>query len=403
MTREHVRMAMSSINSSKTRSFLTMLGIIVGVSSVITVAGLGKGLKNQAKSQLQKLGSNLIIVQAGKHNKNGGLDFFRSGISSGTISEQDASAVSKLANIDSVTPVSTITGLPSYAGKSMSSSFVVGSTENLANILGRKVEFGAFFAKNDLDKAYAIIGHTVAEKLFAENVPIGKTLQIKGEDFIVQGVFEQTPITPLSPSVNFNEAVVIPYGKAKSIASDSLRISQLLVSVKSAAQTADTTKQIKKTILNVHGGQEDFSVLNQEEAANLTDNTFYQLNNFISGAAIVALIVGAIGIMNVMYAHVSERTREIGVRKAVGATNNQIVGQFVAEAMTISLVGGAIGVVVSLLTIGLLRATTNLQPAFSVSATILALVVTILSGIVSGILPAIKAARKDPIDALRGF
>ncbi len=405
MLREHIRMASDSIRSSHLRSIMTMFGIIVGVTSVTTVFGLGQGLRNQVTHQVAKLGSNLIIVLPGKQMDSSVINFARlqnlGTMPRGIVTEQDLAAIAKKPQVQQIAPVATINGLPSLDDRVQKDAIVVGTTDSLAAILGKKIEYGTFLSKDSLRKNYAVIGQDVAEQLFKENVPIGKSFQIKQIEFIVQGVFEQTPATPLSPSINFNKTVVIGFDKAKEISDGSLQINQILVTTKDSSVTAQTAQDIKKTLLQDHGQQEDFSVLRQQETLAVSDNIFRQLTTFITWAAIISLLVGGIGIMNVMFANVSERTREIGIRKALGATNRQIISQFLTEAIILSLTGGGIGVILSLIILGALRATTSFEPAVSLPAIGVSTGISVAVGIVSGFLPAIKAAKKDPIESLR--
>lgn len=405
MTKEHMRMALGSINASKTRSFMTMFGVIISVASVITIVGLGHGLRNQVSKQITKLGSNLIIVQPGK--RGGGAVNLQSlqsvsNTGSGILTEQDLASASKIPDISQLSPVTTIAGLPIYEERTMTNAVIVGASESLPEIIDKKIEYGSYFSREDLNNNYATIGRDVAEELFNENVPIGKAFTIRGVEFIVQGVFEKTPVTPLSPSVNFNSAIVIPYQKAKEISAGSLQINQMLITAKNSEITADVSKNIHSALMINHGGQEDFSVLRQEETLAISDEVFNQLTVFIGGAAIIALVVGGIGIMNIMFATVSERTREIGIRKAIGATNRQIVSQFIVEAVTLSASGGVVGIIMSLIVIAAIRSTTNLEPAIVLPVVGGAFLVSVSVGIISGILPALKAARKDPIESLRG-
>lgn len=406
MIKEHALMAFDAINTSKLRSIMTMFGVIISVASVVTIVGLGDGLRGQVSKQITKLGSNLIIVQPGRPAETAvNLQSLKSvkGASTGVITEQDLSLVAKIPNIEKLSPVATITGLPRFEDKVMQDAVIVGASESLPEIVDKKIEYGSFFGKEDLNKNYAVIGRGVAGQLFNENVPIGKIFKIRDAEFIVQGVFEQTPLTPLSPSVNFNDAIVVPFAKAKEISAGSLQISQLLVVATNSDLTESVAQSIHKALLVSHGGQEDFSVLRQEEALEISDGVFNQLTMFIGGAAVIALIVGGIGIMNIMLASVSERTREIGIRKAVGATNKQIIGQFITEAVVLSGVGGLLGLALSVIVIAGIRATTSLQPTLVLPVMGGAFLVSVAVGIVSGILPALKAARKDPIDSLRGM
>lgn len=405
MIKESVSMAFAAIRATRFRSFLTMLGSILGVSSVIVVVGLGQGLRSQVSSQIGKLGSTLVIVQPGKkaHTTGFGIDSLQgmqAGIG-GVLTEQDLTSISKTAGVQTVAPVATMSGAPTADEHSFGAATVVGSNEHLPDILHQKVAYGTFFTKDDQDKNYAIIGPGAAAGIFGESVPIGKPFQIRGTEFIVQGVFEQMPVTPLAPSINFNNAVVIPYGKAKDISGGSLQINQVLITTTAAKNTPIVSNNISRLLTKNHGGQEDFTVLNQEEAVNISDGVFSQLTTFTTGVAAIALFVGSIGIMNIMFASVSERTREIGIRKAIGATNRQIVSQFVVEATTLSVLGGIIGIVLALAVIGLIRAASSLQPIISLPIIGISFGISLGAGLLAGILPAVKAARKDPIESLR--
>lgn len=400
-------MAMASIRASRVRSTMTMFGIIISVASVITVVGLGEGLRQQVTKQIGNLGSNLVIVQPGHRTATSAvnLDSLQQvgGVNTGVLTEQDLNSVAKATGIDKISPVASIAGIATYEDRKLPDANIVGASDALPTILDKKIEYGSFFSKDEQTKNYAVIGRGVAEDLFEENVPIGKTFQIRGVEFIVQGVFEQTPLTPLSPSVNFNNAVVISYPKAKEISSGNIQISQILVTAKTPEATPGVATEIHAALLANHGGQADFSVLKQEETLQISDTVFNQLTMFVTGIAVIALLVGGIGIMNIMFANVSERTREIGIRKAVGATNRQIRSQFITEAVTISVVGGFLGVVTAVIVIIIVRSTTSLQPVLVLPAVLLALLISVGIGIVSGILPALKASSKDPIDSLRGF
>lgn len=407
MIKEHTKMAISAIRASQLRSTMTMFGVIISVASVVTVVGLGAGLRQQVTKQIDKLGSNLIIVQPGRRGGQAALNLQSlqrvGGLNNGVLTEQDLQTVTKISGADRVSPVASISGLASYEGRTMPDAEIVGSTDSLPTILDKKIEYGSFFGKNEEVRTYAVIGRGVAESLFEENVPIGKTFQIRGVEFMVQGVFEQTPLTPLSPSLNFNNAIVIPYTKAKEISGGNISLNQILVTTASAEEATNIASKIENALTTSHGGQKDFSVLRQEETLQISDGVFNQLTLFVTGIAIIALVVGGIGIMNIMFASVSERTREIGIRKAIGATNRQIRGQFMTEAVVLSVGGGLLGVAASAICIVIIRATTSLQPVIVLPAVLLSLGISCGIGIISGILPAFKAAGKDPIDSLRGF
>lgn len=401
MIAEYFKMALSSIRGAKFRSGLTMFGIIVGVSSVVTIVSLGEGVRQQITQQVGEAGDSLIVVRPGKQAEARviSLDAIRAFTqTSGSLSEEDWRDTEKVEGVKSAVPVGVISGVASYSGDDYNAT-IIASTERFPLVLNQQVEFGTFFTEADDKKRVAIIGRSVAEELFKENVPIGKRLIIRGKEFVVQGVFEQQSSGTFA-AVNVNNAVVLPYDAAREIGSN-IQLLQLFVETDNASDVEQVAEDIRETLKENHAGQEDFSVLEKEEALEVTNEVFYQLTVFIAGVAFISFIVGGIGIMNIMFATVSERTREIGIRKAVGASNAQILGQFVMEAVVLSVLGGFVGIVISFVANGILRATTDLQPVITTEIALIVFALSAATGIISGILPAGQAARKDPITALR--
>ncbi len=401
MIGEYFKMALNSIRAAKFRSGLTMFGIIVGVSSVVTIVSLGEGVRQQITNQVGESGDSLIVVRPGKQAEAKVISFdaIRSFTqNAGSLSEEDWRDTEKVAGVESAVPVGIISGVASYSGQDQNTT-IIASTSRFPLLLNQQVEYGNFFTENDAKKRVAIIGRQVAEELFKENVPIGKRLIIRGKEFVVQGVFEQQSSGTFA-AVNVNNAVVLPYDAAREVGS-SIQILQLFVETNNPSEVEVVANDIRETLKANHAGQEDFSVLEKEEALEVTNEVFYQLTVFIAGVAFISFIVGGIGIMNIMFATVSERTREIGIRKAIGATNGQILGQFVMEAVVLSILGGFFGIVLSYVANGILRATTDLQPVITLEVAMIVFALSAATGIVSGFLPAAQASRKDPITALR--
>ncbi len=400
----NVKMALQSIKTSKWRSLLTMLGIIIGVVSVVTTVSLGEGVKQQLRNQIGQRGSDLVTVLPGKRverDNKGNITSFNPIAPSGTLfSETDYTAVESLPSVDKVTPFARVTGLAQTDKKSYSGN-IFATSGQVPDLLRQKVEFGSFFSNSEQNE-FAVIGVNVAEQLFGENVPVGKSFKIRDQSFVVQGIFEEFDSTStLFLNEDYNNAIFIPYQVGRKLMGGTIQVQQILAKPKADTTSQKLTSDIDQALLKAHGGQPDFTVLEQEETLALAANLLDLVTRLIAGIAAISLIVGGIGVMNIMLVSVSERTGEIGIRKAVGATNRQILSQFLTEAVILSLVGGVIGVVSSVLLNFILRVFTDLQPVITLPIMGVAVFVAVLVGAFFGATPALRAARKDPIEALR--
>jgi putative ABC transport system permease protein len=310
--------------------------------------------------------------------------------------------MSALPQAEAVVPINFVTSSAKGSSGSSDNLFVVGTGAQMAEVLHQKVEYGDFFDEDSSDKNVAVIGSNVAHQLFKELNPVGQTISIQGRSFIVHGVLAPTSGGLVSVAeTDFNSAVFIPFDAARDLTSNHTNILQILI--KSKDKNLDSlVSSTQKALLKTHKNQDDFTVLKQYELLDIAGSTVNSLTRFISAIAAISLIVGGISIMDIMWVSVSERTREIGVRKAIGATDRQILNQFLVEGSVLSIAGGVIGIIVSLLINLLLRLYTNLHPAITIPITLLAVVVSVGVGIIFSVAPALKAARKHPIDALRG-
>ncbi len=401
----NLKMALTNLRLSKWRSFFTMLGIIIGVSSVITVISLGEGLKQQVIGQINQMGPDIVTVRSGRIVNRGGqgqisglnlLAFF----TSGTLSDQDVAKIGSLGSVKAAVPMTLITNSVNVNGRQLDNAFVIGTTPDMTSVLHQKLSYGAFLDAETLDQNSAVIGQNVAHNLFHELNPVGSSFSILGSNFVVRGVLASSPGGLLSAAqTDFNSAVFIPMPAAKQLAGNRSQILQILA--KSRGNPDQTVSDIHAALLASHGGQEDFTILKQSELLDIAGGVVNVVTGFISSIAAISLLVGGIGIMNILLVSVSERTREIGIRKAIGATNRQILRQFLAEGLVLTLFGGLVGVLVALLADLLLRLYTGLKPAVTVPIVLLAVGISVAVGIVFSVLPAVKAARKTPIEALR--
>lgn len=402
----NVKAAVNSVRSSKWRSVLTMMGVVIGITLVVTTVSLGEGVKRQVVGQINQLGSDVLTVRSGNlvsRDKNGrvtGVNLLAF-LDSSTLATKDVSALKNLDSVSDVTPMAFVTSTVSDGADKINNVFVIGTSPALPELLRQKVAYGDFFPEDAADQKFAVIGSNIAHRLYGSLNPTGRSITISGQNFVIRGVLAPSSGGLLSiGQTDFNSAVFIPFELAESSVGDTNLIQILLKSKNGNTDAA--INDVRKTLLAAHQGNEDFTVLKQEELLGVVNGVVNRLTGFVSALAAISLLVGGIGIMSIMLASVSERTREIGIRKAIGATNRQILKQFMTEGLVLTITGGLIGVIISLLIFGALRLYTDLNPVITAPIIILAVLVAIVVGIIFSIAPALKAARKDPIQALRG-
>lgn len=398
------KLAFHSIKTAKWRSFLTMLGIIIGVASVIVTVSLGEGVKQQVGNQLSQFGNDLITVRPGKtfnRDQNGvlGVNLFNN--VSATLTDNDVKIVNKVEGVRESAPLSVVSAVPRYEDREFNKGLVIGTSASLPELINHKMQYGSFFTVGEEGRNVAVLGQTAAQELFQENVPIGKSFQMRGEEFIVRGVFDEFESNPITPGGDYNNAVFIPYVTGKTLSDGNSQVFQIFAKPHNPEELDKVTNAIHQSLLASHDQQEDFTIFTQGQSIDETSYTLSLITAMIAGVAAISLFVGGIGIMNIMLVSVTERTHEIGIRKAVGATNRQIMRQFMTEAVILSFVGSVIGVLLSLAINFLIRMVTELQPAVDIKVAGVAVGVAVAVGIVFGIAPAFRAARKDPIEALR--
>lgn len=404
-TKGQMKSGIDAVRVAKLRNFWTMLGIIIGVASVILVVAISEGVKQQINGHISHIGSDVITVEPNAVHTNGSsLDTLSllSGLNiSGTLSGADISRVANTKGVSQDAPLSAMTAKVKGNQSAYASGLVVGTTSNFPSLLNQQMQFGTFLTSNDDQSNGVVLGAQAAIDLFDEDVPLGLPLSINGQSYVVRGVLDNFEDTPLSSGAEFNKAVFITYNNSENLTNNTITTYEILAKPKNPSQTVQVTKAINARLLSSHGGQADFSVLDQSQSLANSNAVLNLITKLIVGVAAISLLVGGVGIMNVMLVSVTERMHEIGIRKALGATNRQILNQFMVEATMLSMIGGIIGVLVAYFVDILLRITTNVEPAISWQVVVLACLVSIAIGIVFGSFPALKAARRDPIEALR--
>jgi putative ABC transport system permease protein len=396
---EILKLSLSALRANKVRSFLTMLGIIIGVAAVILLISLGSGLQNYITQQFESLGANSIYVMPGKISLEGG------GISQGPpnfagskLTLTQARDIKRMVEAVTETGAGIEMSLTFKYGKNTRYAKATGVTDTLFDLYNMKLSTGKFFTRADVDqkRKVAVIGATVQNKLFGNINPIGKSLLIGDERYEVVGITQELGM--LGGSNDVDNAAFIPI----TCAQDQFGMTNVMYIVARARDkdSIDEAKtQIKRYLLKKNLKEDDFTVMDQGSLLSSINQILGVLTMALGGIAAISLLVGGIGIMNIMLVSVTERTREIGLRKAVGATSADILSQFLTEAIVLCLAGGTIGILLG--TGGSLLAKKVIPTTVPLWAVILAFGFSTAVGLIFGVAPAYKAAKLDPIEALR--
>ena len=394
-------MATNSLRNNKIRTILTLLGIIIGVTSVTTIIGLGEGVKNQVNQQISDLGSDLVTIVPGRTetsnlNTLGGL--LSNTATTATLSPNDLKSVQQVPNVAEADGIMQLDGSISR-GEQKFNTRVLAVGQNYLDLTKQKLELGQFFGGNLTNNNTTVLASNVSNKLFGDQDPIGSTIEVRGDRFVVVGVLNSYKGFNFGQPIN--DMVLIPTPAGKKLNQGTIQFQQITVALKDSDKSAQTSRAIKAALLKNHNGEEDFTITTQDQLVNTTDSVFKALTTFTAAVASISLLVGGIGVMNIMFVTVTERTKEIGIRKAVGATRTQILAQFLTEALVITLTGGIIGILASIVIGYVIRSQTTIQPALDPWIILLATGVSLGVGIIFGTWPAIRAATKEPTDALK--
>lgn len=396
---------------NRVRSLLTILGIVIGISSIILIFSVGKGAENLIVGQLGGLGAETIVIRPGQEPK--GLNDFAESLFQDSLKTKDIEALQRKENVphlSKIAPAVMVPGSVYYRGESFKSTNFGWSAELMQEMYGAELESGIVFGEREIrtKSSVAIIGSDVKNELFPYEDPIGKNIKIKDRNFKIVGVL--APRGSIS-GFNIDEVIVIPYSTAQKYLLGIDYYNEIILKADSPENVDVTVRDIENTLREMHDitdpSKDDFFVVTQAGMVEQIGVILNVLTIFLSAVVSIALVVGGVGVMNIMLVSVTERTREIGLRKAIGATNKDIMGQFLFEAILLTVSGGIVGVLVgaifSFLTAIILTNFANLDWAFSFSfkAALLGVAVSAGIGIVFGIYPAKKASRKSPIEALR--
>ncbi len=397
-----VRVAGKSIRKNKMRTFLTMLGIIIGVGAVIMMVAVGGGAKSQIEARIQNLGTNMIVITPGA-STTGGVSQGQQSYSRLTL--QDADMLRQQAFLLSAVSPVIMTRTQVIGGEGNWRTFILGVSTDYSIIRDWQTESGAFFDEADVVsmRKVAVLGRSVAEALFPGQDPVGQQLQLRNVPFTIVGVLAGKGQT--AEGSDQDDVILAPYTTVQNRLSGRSRIGQILASTYSVEDIPGAQEEIRAILRDAHqlsmNEDEDFTIRNQADLAETAQETTEVMTLLLSAIAGISLLVGGIGIMNIMLVSVTERTREIGLRLALGARGSDVMKQFLVESMVMSVAGGLIGVLVGFGGSTLLSAVTGWSVRISLPVVVVALVFAATVGIFFGFYPARRAAALDPIEALR--
>jgi len=392
-----LQLALSRLSTGKLRTALTMLGVIIGVASVVALVSVAQGATKGISDRLQNLGTNLVTVSPG---------FTRTGATRGaigsatTLTLDDSNALTSLSGVAAVAPQLTTNKLV-VAGSQNETARIVGTTPGYLSVFAYQMWAGSFINEAAIDNKLrvAVIGATTADNLSLTEASVGTTINIGGLPFVLIGILQ-----PKGGTGNSDDQIVVPFSTVRELFVGSNSVSSIGLSAKSQEDIAAVTSEITATLEQRHNittGVDDFNITSQAQLLGTVSSVSDVLTILLAGIASISLLVGGIGIMNIMLVSVRERTREIGIRKAIGARGRDILSQFLVEALALSLAGGFIGILVGVVASLAIGTYAGWGFVFNPGTVVVAVGFSLLVGIIFGVWPASQAARLDPVVALR--
>lgn len=404
----HIDNAIESLKSTRTRTLLTTLGIAIGIASVTLILSLSSGATRVISGQVEQLGGNIAVIRPGALREPNHIDNITAPstleYAASSLTAKDIESIRSVPNVEAVAPLMNISGsvktdndtAPPYTP-------IIATAPDLATISDLKMHDGQFIDSVTNDET-AVLGNQLSFELFGTEQSLGMTFEIRGQTFTVIGVLSRMNNPINYNNVDFDHAVFIGLNAGKALNHDVLQIQQIDIKANSVDNLDQVVADVKKQLDKNHHGENDYTVLSGDDISRPTSQLFYTFAATMSAVAAVSLIVGGIGIMNIMLVGVAERTREIGIRKSLGASHRHITWQFLIESLVMSLAGGVIGYFFGyLIGFAISRTFLTFDPVFSWEIVAITAGISVFVGTVFGLYPALRAAHKDPIEALRQY
>lgn len=408
LLRNHISVARESLRRNRMRTYLTTLGITLGVTCITIILALSYGATQLVTDQVDALRGNIAVIRPGSEKPVGDLrealvPLGGDSFSVSSLTEDDYRAVRDLDGVKAAAPLMAVDGSVSTTdGESRFDSPILATTPALETISELKIKEGQFI-DNVTNQNTVVIGHQLSIDLYGTDQSIGKLLNIRGQQFTVIGILKPVNDSINYNNLNINDSAIISLDSGKSFNQGIAQIRQINLKATSADELAAVTKLAEKVIIDNHSGEHDFTILTGREIAEPTSLLFRVVTMVAYIVSAVSLIIGGIGIMNIMLANVAERTREIGIRKAVGASNYHITAQFVIESLVMSVSGGVLGFFLGYACAFVLGTFLPFNPGFTWWVPLVSIGTSVGVGLLFGIYPALRAARKNPIEALRQY
>ena len=403
--RTHLRLACVSIKENRTRSFLTCLGIAIGIASIILILSLTGSISNLIADEIQDIGSDLIVVRPSttKDSVTTVIEELTSANSfqKSNLALSDIEAISKINQVSAVVPIAVAYGTVANEDNVVASATILGTTPEFDIIEPTTMRYGTFLNSKNQENS-VVIGHMLSLLIFNTSNPIGRTLKFHDKTFMVVGVLEEDNNTINFDNIDFNNALIMNVNMLEQTMG-SLQVQQINVRVTSTDVLPTVSAAISSTLTEAKHGDTNFTVAYGNDITHPASALLNIIAGMLAIVAGVALVVGGIGVMNIMLVSVAERTHEIGIRKAVGASFGNIVMQFMFESLILSVLGGFLGVILGYVFAFLVSIVTPFTPYISWQILAITFCTTLIVGIVFGIYPALKAANRNPIESLKHY
>lgn len=406
LLRTHLSIALDSLHRNRVRTFLSALGIAIGVASIVLIMSLTGGIGSLISASSDKNNANLILVRpsTGKELAENLIDELTANnqYAKSSLTLDDTTSIAKLGNIEAVAPIASNISAVTIGDKSYQSINVVATNADLVKTAKLALKNGQFFEESGTHNNAAVIGHDLATKLFGTTDILARTFQYGDQKFIIIGVLEKTDSPINYNGVDFDNSILIDINFANSFES-SIQIQQINVRTTTTDSTESVAEEIKTKLTNSKKGDTTFQVLTGSSNFQPAGSLLSIISSMLTLVASISLIVGGVGIMNIMLVSVSERTREIGIRKAVGASSGNILLQFLFESIILSFIGGIMGIALGYVIAFAISLITPFAPHISWSILGITCLTSLIVGVIFGVYPAAKAATKDPITSLKVY